>query len=55
MVYYKRVVCDLPNLAAEIEGLRRKYNRINLYFPGHKKHVEHGLKDDKVLVIAHNG
>ena len=55
MVYYKRVFCSLSEVAKTIEELRARYNRVNLYFHGSKKHAKYGLKEDMVLVIAHTG
>jgi hypothetical protein len=53
MVYYKRVICSQVEVAKVIDELREKYNRVNLYFYGSKKHGKYGLKEDMVLVIAH--
>ena len=55
MVYYKRVICSRSEVAKTIEELRERYNRVNIYFNGSKKHAAYGLKEDKVLVIAHRG
>lgn len=55
MVYYKRVICSHSEVAKVVEELRERYNRVNLYFNGSKKHAAYGLKEDRVLVIAHRG
>ena len=55
MVYYKRVICSHSEVAKVVDELRERYNRVNIYFNGSKKHAAYGLKDDMVLVIAHRG
>jgi len=53
MVYYKKVLSPKEKLGETVQKLATAYNRINIYLAGSHKHVEHQLKEDVALIIAH--
>jgi len=53
MVYYKRIPYPLDKLSEEIRKLGEQWKYLSIYFPEHKKHEEHGIAKDRVLIIVH--
>jgi len=53
MVYYRKVLSSQKEIGKAVQKLATTYNRINIYLAGSHKHIEHQLKEDAALIIAH--